>query len=383
MRRYRRATLRVIMRSEMIAPVILDRAREELPFDISVEYIDSLDGLRRVVSQPDSYDVYHQWHTVDLMWTAQAVQPIDLTRLSHGAAVLERARRPLGAHPFKGIFVQGDGRLGCTPTNQTAILPVTQGVDCFGYLPDLRKIIGEDEPESWGWLLDQRLRGHVALIADPVLGMIEAALATEAAEGIRFGNIANLTIQEIDHVITGLIQRKKQGHFVGFWSQTDESIRLMQRGGAYAQSIFGPAVQRLRAEGVPLRIANATEGGRGWHCDLCISRATTGETLTSAYAYLDWYLSGFAGAAVSRRGDYSILPETARAHMSVEEWDYWYGGKPAACDLYGVSGELVVRTGESREGGSYAERMGGVRVWNAFMDEHTYLTHRWRELLEA
>ncbi len=30
------------------------------------------------------------------------------------------------------------------------------------------------------------------------------------------------------------------------------------------------------------------------------------------------------------------------------------------------------------EGGSYATRMGRVRVWNTFMDEHTYLVRRWR-----
>lgn len=375
--------LRVIVRSEMVAQPIMERARQELPFPIQFETIDSLDSLRRVVSQPDSYDIYHQWHTVDLMWTARAIQPIDLTRLQQCDALLARARRPLGRHPFSGIFVQPDGRLGSTPSNRTAILPITHGVDCFGYHTLLRERVGIEGPESWGWMLDPRLRGHVALLSDPVLGMIEAALATEAVEGIRFGTVANLTIDEIDHVVDGLVQRKKKGHFKGFWSTADESERLMRRGGVLVQSIFGPAAQRLRGAGYPLVIANAVEGGRGWHCDLCLSRETRDERLDAAYAYMDWWLSGYPGAAVARQGYYSILPETARQHMSPAEWDYWYGGKPASEPLADVDGNPLVVPGQVRDGGSYSERLAGVRVWNAFMDEHTYLTHRWRELMEA
>ena len=375
--------LRVIIRSEMIGQPIIDRARVDLPFPITFQMIDSLESLRQVVSQPESYDVYHQWHTVDLMWTARAIQPIEVDRLQNGKALLARAQRTLGNYPFAGIFVQPDGRLGSAQSALMAIMPVTQGVDCFGYHPALRQRIGEEEPESWGWLLDPRLRGQVALVADPVLGMIEAALATEAAEGIRFGNVANLGIEEIDHVVDGLIQRKKKGHFRGFWANSDESVRLMQRSGVLAQSVFGPTAQRLRREGYPLRIASAIEGGRGWHSDLCISRGTKGEMLHAAYAYLDWWLSGYPGAAVSRRGYYTILPETARPFMSDAEWDYWYGGKPAQIALPDDSGAPVIPVGDLRDGGSYSERMSGVRVWNAFMDEHTYLTHRWREFLEA
>ena len=44
--------------------------------------------------------------------------------------------------------------------------------------------IGADEPKSWGWLPDPRLQGRVAMINDPVLGMIEAALAVEARRGL-------------------------------------------------------------------------------------------------------------------------------------------------------------------------------------------------------
>jgi len=378
-----RPALRVIVRSEMVAQPIMDRAMSELPFPIQFEMIDSLKGLQRVVSHPDSFDVYHQWHTVDLMWTARAIQPFELEKLKYGKALLARARRPLGAHPFSGIFVQPDGRLGSAPSNRTAILPITQGVDCFGYHGSLRERIGPEEPESWSWLLDSRLRGHVALVADPVLGMIEAALATEAADGVRFGNIANLAIEEIDHVVDGLIQRKKKGHFKGFWSDSEESAWLMRRGGVLAQSIFGPTVQRLRGEGFPLVIANAIEGARGWHSDLSISTMTRGELLEAAYAYADWWLSGYPGAAVSRQGYYTILPETAKPHLSAAEWGYWYDGQEASEVLNDVHGRPVILRGQLRDGGSYSERMASVRVWNAFMDEHTYLTHRWREFMEA
>lgn len=375
--------LRVIVRSEMLGQEIVDRAALDLPFPIEFTTIDSLASLRRVISQPDSFDVYHQWHTVDLMWTAGVIQPIELSRLKYGKVLLERAKRPLGSYPFSGIFVQPDGRLGSKHSLLTAILPITHGVDCFGIHPSVRDLFGKEEPESWGWLLHDQLRGQVALMSDPVLGMIEAALATEAIEKIHFGNVANLSTDEIDYVVNSLIHKKKKGHFKGFWASSEESVRLMLRGGVRAQSMFGPVVRKLRRAGYPIQVANAVEGGRGWHSDLCISRDTKGEILDAAYQYLDWWLSGYPGASVSRQGYYTILPETAKPYFDSAEWDYWYGGKPAPVDLRDELGSITIPAGQYRDGGSYAERMAGVRVWNAFMDEHAYLTHRWREFLES
>lgn len=141
------------------------------------------------------------------------------------------------------------------------MLPVLRGVDCFAYQPAVRDLIGPVARESWGWLFDDRLRGHVGLLSDPVLGMIEAALATEASRNISFDDIGNLSIEDIDLVADTLIQLKKLGHFRGVWSNYEEAARLMQRG-ALVQSMFTPGATRLRREKLPVTIANPIEGAR-------------------------------------------------------------------------------------------------------------------------
>ena len=381
-----RRPLRVIARREFLPASLREEVTAALGIDIEFDVVDTLDGLRRVITAPDSFDVYHQWHTVDLIWTSRAIQPIELDRLNCAAELRALARPPRDATLpptiTRKLFLQANGELGPTPSNHISMLPVIHGVDCFAYLPGARELIGEETRESWGWLLDSRLRGRVALLSDPVLGMIEAALATEAARNVTFGDIGNLTIEEIDLVADTLIQLKKLGHFRGFWSNYEEAARLMQRG-VLVQSMFTPGTTRLRREKVAVTIANPMEGGRGWHSDLCVSSATEGAALDAAYAYLNWWAEGRPGACLSRQGYYAFLPERAQKYLEPAEWDYWYEGMPAATVLPDPFGQPAIPAGHVREGGPYAQHMGRVRVWNTFMDEHTYLVRRWREVLEA
>jgi putative spermidine/putrescine transport system substrate-binding protein len=381
-----RPALRIIGRSELIIQPIRDRAIADLGFPIEFEMIDSTDGLARVVTRPDSFDLYHQWHTVDLNWTARCIQPIMLSRLEHGrditmAALGRRGPSRIIDTVFDKLFVQADGQLGADPTGQVSMLPLLHGVDSFGYVPALREMIS-DEGESWGWLLDDRLHGRVAMINDPVLGLIEAALAVESRRGKAFGNIGNLTLDEVDEVADILLHKKRIGHFKGFWSSFEDSARLMQRG-AMVQTIFSPSVARLRSLGQDVIVSTPAEGSRGWHADLCISAATSGEMLDMAYAYLNWWQTGWAGAMAARQGYYATFPARVRQHLDPAEWAYWYEGQPAPHVLPDPYGHPCIPQGHRREGGSHAERMSGARVWNTFMDEHTHIVHRWREFLAA
>src|SRR5690606_11410231 len=160
---------------------------------------DSIRALQRVITRPDTFDVYHQWHTADIIWTARAIQAIDLRRVSHGGVIKAQAaarsgdgRRIIGS-PFDDLFVQPSGAIGAAPTDSVVMLPLMHGADGFGYVPSVRDLWPEDAPESWGWMLDERLHGRVGILNDPVLGMIEAALAIEAAGEVSFSNVGNLT----------------------------------------------------------------------------------------------------------------------------------------------------------------------------------------------
>ncbi len=379
--------LRVIGRTEFLPEPIRARARRDLGFDIEFELSDGIDGLKRAVTRPDTFDVYHQWHTIDLIWTARAIQDIDLARIDGGAEIRAKALSGPGSRAiatvFGKLFLQPDGKLGSTPSDRVSMLPVLHGVDAFGYLPSVRAELEPGQPESWAWLLDRRWQGRIAIMGDPVLGMIEAALATEASQGEAFGAIGNLTIEEIDAVVDLLLHKKKTGHFKGIWRNYEEAARLMQRGGVVVQSMFSPAQTMLRRLGVPVAVAAPVEGSRGWHADLCISAHTQGDMLDAAYDYLNWWHGGWAGACLTRQGYYATFPELTRAHLSPEEWAYWYEGQPAEAVLADPFGLPCAWPGDRRDGGSHRERLSMVRVWNTFMDEHTYLTRRWNEFLDG
>jgi putative spermidine/putrescine transport system substrate-binding protein len=378
--------LRVIGRSEFLPEPVRDRAHADLPFPISFELSDSIEGLQRVVSRPDSFDVYHQWHTIDLMWTARSIQAIALDRIDGGNAIQAAAQARIGDTAvidtvFDRLFLQPDGTLGPRPGSQISMLPTLHGVDSFAFHTSV-EALAPDEPHSWGWLLDARWRGRVALVADPVLGMIEAALATEASERVRFGDIGNLSVDEIDLVADTLIRLSRLGHFRRGWRNYEEAADLMRRG-VLVQSMFYPGFVQLQRGGVAVEISDPVEGMRGWHADLCISSATHGEMLDAAYVYLNWWQGGWPVACLSRQGYYGTFPERVRHELTDAEWAYWYGGEPATEVLCDPFGRPAVPVGHRRAGGSHRERMSRARVWNTFMDEHTYLMRRWQEFVAA
>ena len=70
------------------------------------------------------------------------------------------------------------------------------------------------------------------------------------------------------------------------------------------------------------------------------------------------YQSGWQGAFIAKQGYYSSVPETVKANLAPEEWDYWYEGKPAKIDIKDPYGQLMEKAGNTRDGGSFWERMG-------------------------
>ena len=69
--------------------------------------------------------------------------------------------------------------------------------------------------------------------------------------------------------------------------------------------------------------------------------------------------------------------------MEAYEWAYWMEGKPATQDIKSPSGALLAKTGETRDGGSYNDRMGAVKCWNAVMDENKYMVRSWNKFIAA
>ena len=80
---------------------------------------------------------------------------------------------------------------------------------------------------------------------------------------------------------------------------------------------------------------------------------------------MNWYTSGFQGAFIAREGYYSAQPENAKKFLTEAEWDYWYGGKPAATDIVDPFGKLMEKAGRcataARSGTAWATSRCGTR----------------------
>ncbi len=386
-----RPKLRVLGTHVTLREEIRKRAEQDIGIEIEFEAGGDAHVLQKASSRPESFDIYEQWtNSINILWRAGAIQPIDPGRIQLWSEVNDltktgrltpSANIGLGDAPYKLLHVQPNGGLSSKRSDAISFLPYVHNVDSFGY--DTR-VVPQGTPygtESWAWLLDDRWSGKVALDNDPTIGLFDAALAAQAAGSMTFEDIGNISKPEMDKLFSILIKKRQKGHFCGFWNSVPESIDFVASGRAAISSMFSPAVTALNERNIPVVYAAPKEGYRAWHGVMCLSSRTTGWVRDAAYEFMNWWLSGWPGAYVARQGYYISVPERARPHLSPAEWDYWYEGKPATVELRGPEGDVAVRRGEVRNGGSYWERFSRVAVWNTVMDTYEYSLPRWNELL--
>ena len=379
-------TLRVLGTEITLLEQVRRQAEADLGFAISFEVLDFQNCQRKAAMEPHSYDIYDQcFHNLDIVWFWGSLQPIDTQRivdwgqvsgLTKDGGISKYAWRGHGDAPVDKLFVQPGAFLGAGPSRQIAMLPTVHNFDSFGF--DIG-VFGQPEGNraSWAWLLDPRAKGRIALVDEPAIGLFDAALSAEASGEIEFANIGNMTTSEIDALMALLNDRRKQGYFRAIWRNGAEASRLIREGAVAAQSMWSPPygdlgpMAGLFAEAVPV------EGYRAWHGGMSLCRHLEGAALDMAYDYMNWWLAGWPGAVMARQGYYMSTPERVREALMPKEWAYWYDGQAAACDLCGPSGNVVVRAGARRPGGSYWDRANRIAVWNTTMDEHNYATRAW------
>ena len=96
-----------------------------------------------------------------------------------------------------------------------------------------------------------RVKGKAAILDVPNIGIMDAALAFESRGDIAYKNKGNMTREEIDKTINGLIALKKQGQFRATWTTFEQSVELMAAGEVEIQSMWSPAVTAVLAKGIP------------------------------------------------------------------------------------------------------------------------------------
>lgn len=382
----KRRKLRVLGTFISLLDAVRARASADLGFDIAFEVLDFPGCQRKAALQPGTYDVYDQtFHNLVIVWHWGALQPLDTARLKSWDAVgpltkqggIDKyASRGIGDAPVNKLYVQPDHSLGPAPTRYAAMLPTVHQFDSFGY--DTR-VFGEEARgrESWAMLFDPRARGRLALVDEPAIGLFDAALAAEALGVVKFRDITDMSPDELTQLFAFLRDKARENFFLPCWTTSREAAQAFQRGEAAIQSMWSPAYTEL-GPNAHVREAAPKEGYRAWHGGMSLARHVEGPELEMAYEYMDWWLSGWAGAAMARQGYYISAPERARSYLSSSEWAYWYEGEPATEDLVGVDGQsAVVRRGARRSGGGYLERARRIALWNTVMDEHNYASRLW------
>lgn len=385
--------LRVMGTHVTLQPAIRERASQDLGIEIEFSPGGSAEVLQRASTNPGSFDVYEQWsNSLEILWQAEAIQGIEHERIEHWQEVnglcktgrLEpEARIGRGAAPHRLLYAQADRALSGEKSAHLSFLPYVHNVDSFGYNAAKIERGTPYESESWGWLLDPRWRGKVGVVNEPTIGLFDLALAAQARGLVSFADIGQITRSELDSLFEVLIEFKRSGHFGGFWNSVPHSVDLMASGRVDVSSMFSPAVSALNGDGHDVVYAAPKEGYRAWQGIMCLSSSAEGEAKDAAYRYMNWWLSGWAGAVVARQGYYISTPQRTREHLSEGEWNYWYDGRAAAAPMRGPDGKVSVQRGDVRRGGSYTERFGHVAVWNTVMDDYEYSLSLWYSLLTA
>jgi putative spermidine/putrescine transport system substrate-binding protein len=384
-------TLRYLSTATNQAPAIAEQAFKDTGIKIEYVTVDTEDVTKRIITQPDSFDLvdteYFSLRNLipsgNLMgMDAKRIKLVD--KLATAMTKCEVDGKKIGSQgtaPFKVFYLekQRSKTFAKQPTEWLTLIPTTYNADTLGIRPDL---IGRPI-NSWAELLNPQFKGKAAILNIPSIGIMDAAMVTEAMGKHKYADKGNMTKPEIDLTIANLIEAKKAGQFRAFWSDFNESVNLMASGETVIQSMWSPAVTAVRLKGIPCTFQPLKEGYRAWASGFGLPRTLKGKQLDAAYEFVNWFLSGWAGAYLNRQGYYSAVLETAKEHMAPYEWAYWMEGKPAAQDIHGPDGGLLEKAGAVRDGGSYDERMGAVACWNSIMDENAYMVQKWNEFIAA
>lgn len=370
---------------------IARKVKEDL--GITLEYIPVVtdEVTKRVITQPNSFDILDtEFFSLKKLIPSGNIMGMDARRIKQAdnitpvftkGMVAGKTIGDQGTAPKKVFYLEGQNgkTFAGSPTEWITLIPVTYNADTLGIRPDLIK----RPVTSWKELLNPEFKGKAAILNIPSIGIMDAAMVIEATGDYTYPDKGNMTKAEIDRTIKLLIEAKRAGQFRAFWQDFNESVNLMASGETVIQSMWSPAVTKVRSQGVACTYQPLKEGYRAWATGFGLPKTLSGRKLDAAYDFINWFLSGWAGAYLNRQGYYSAVLETAKTQMEPYEWAYWMEGKPAAQDIKGPDGSVLEKAGATRDGGSFDTRMGGVACWNAVMDENTYMVRKWNEFIAA
>ena len=370
---------------------IAEKVKEDLGFNLTMTALDTDSAAQRVATQPGSFDIADiEYISCKKVWPAGNLQAMDASKLDNYDKIAQTSRSgkltptstiAQGTAPHTVGFVEGPNGKSFADheSGWMTMVPTIYNADTLGIRPDL---IGRPI-ESWAELLNPEFKGKASILDISSIGIMDMAMVCEAMGEITYGDKGNMTKEEIDKTIAIFTEAKKNGQFRAFWKTFDESVNLMASGEVVIQSMWSPAITAVKSRGIPCVYQPLKEGYRSWGGGMGLAASLSGIEKEAAYEYINWYLSGWAGGFLMRQGYYSAVPETSKNFMTENEWGYWFEGKAATGDITSPFGDKLAVAGETRDGGSFYDRMGAVKCWNSVMTENQYMVRKWNEFIAA
>ncbi|MGE0310243.1 MAG: PotD/PotF family extracellular solute-binding protein [Lautropia sp.] len=370
---------------------IAERFKADTGIEIQYVPVTTDDVSKRAITAPNSFDLLDtEYFSLKKIVPTGNIKGIDAKRIKNADKITPLFTRgevagkkvgDQGTAPKKVMFLEAEKSkaFSASPTQYMTLIPTTYNADTLGIRPDLiKRPIG-----SWKELLNPEFKGKASILNIPSIGIMDAAMVVEASGIHKYPDKGNMTKPEIDLTIKTLIEAKRAGQFRSLWKDFNESVNLMASGEVVIQSMWSPAVTKVRSQGIDCIYQPLAEGYRAWASGFGLPTTLSGRKLDGAYEFINWFLDGWAGAYLNRQGYYSAVLETAKAKMEPYEWAYWMEGKPAEKDIKAPDGSMIEKAGKVRDGGSYEQRMGGIACWNAVMDENNYMVQKWNEFVAA
>ena len=184
------------------SPDIAKKVKEDT--GITIEYIPVTtdDVTRRVIAQPNSYDVvdteYFSLRKLVPSGNLLAMDGKKIKNFDKITPVFSKGELPSGKKigdqgtaPKKVMFLEGQNatKFAKSPTQWATLIPTVYNADTLGIRPDLiKRPIG-----NWKELLNPEFKGKAAILNIPSIGIMDAAMVVEVLGEYKYPDKGNMT----------------------------------------------------------------------------------------------------------------------------------------------------------------------------------------------